>query len=306
MENGDIQIQELPLLSLEEQKPYEGLLDKPFLCCLRGQDPWGIQGSHLFNFVALSQGRPVGLLVAVYWDLIQQAELISLYVDKHYRNRKIATRLLSQLEQNLQAKGCKLLAHTYLTQQPLTCHLEALFQKQGWDLPYLFIVRCHFNAAEFHPSWLDKQHPLPADTELFFWKNLLQEEREKLLHLLSQGGFPKSISPFHEEQTIEPCNSLGLKKNGKIIGWVITNRTASDTIQYSSLYIEHKYRLIGYSMRLLATSCQIHKQHSVEIPKAVLNLNLYQVTDSWIRFIKKRLVPHTTKIERLNRITHLL
>ena len=69
-------------------------------------------------------------------------------------------------------------------------------------------------------------------------------------------SIPLSCRRFRRKRRQEPCNSLGLRSDNEVVGWMITHRTRPDTIQYTSLYVEPavRRRQPGIGMALLAKS----------------------------------------------------
>jgi len=50
--------------------------------------------------------------------------------------------------------------------------------------------------------------------------------------------FPEELNPFQIDEQSEPLNSLGLRRNGEVVGWIITHRLATELIQYTSFFAQ--------------------------------------------------------------------
>lgn len=284
-----------------KRKAYHNLVGKSLWPCLKGKDPWNVSNSVIIAAIALVDKKPIGIALATYRIHMRHAKLLWLYAKPQFRVEAMPL-LIDSIENQLQKQFCEQLSFLYQTDLPTTPALEALLHERGWHKPQLTLVRCHFPALEFNPPWLNKPYVLPADFQLFPWSDLTAKEREQIHSYIFQGRVSVNVSPFHDEKTIDPNISIGMRKDGVVIGWSITNRIAPDTIKYSSLYIDSEYRHTGYSIIMLIESMRRHQQTTID--KAVLDVNLHEADFSWINFIKKRLVPSCSRIERFKQTFH--
>jgi len=292
----------IPQLLPEDKTRWYPLVKKQFWPCLDGKDPWGVINTVICALGASYNGRPVGIILATLRKALGNAIILELNVEPDFRHQKIGTELLTLFEAFLIEQKCTVVTYTYQSDLPTTIYLEKILQQLGWDEGKPFSVRCHFLSSKFSPEWVSKDYPLPKGFKIFKWKDLTLKERQQLESDLNKEMIPRSVSPFLRQETIEPSNSLGLKKNGEVIGWMITNRISEDTIQYSSLFIKREYHFLGYAIYLLAASILLQQKGTVE--NAFLDLNFQQVDHSWIHFVKKRLVPSSSLVERFKRSHH--
>ena len=49
------------------------------------------------------------------------------------------------------------------------------------------------------------------------------EERNRIID--QKEKYPAVLSPFQEEERIEPSTPIGLRYNNEVVGWMITHRT---------------------------------------------------------------------------------
>lgn len=297
---------ELDLSTLSPQllSEYKKLTEPQFYPCFDSKDPWGVSSSIIFAVGALVDGKPVGLALASYRPTLEIARLVSIYIDVESRGLKIGTALLRKMEEVLRKQKCRLINHLYLTEQPTTPALEKIFQNQKWSKPYQMMVKCYFDCYAFNPPWFKRNYPIPSGFEMFSWGSLKSKEKVALIRQEKNNSFPANVSPFYREDTIEPINSLGLRNENGVVGWMITHRIDKDTIQYSSLYIDRDFKYLGHAMCLLANS--IRKQQNSPVQWSILELNVQESDSHWISFVKKRLIPYTIKVEKFNEASRLL
>lgn len=253
--------------------------------------------SYFLGFEAYLNEKWVGFALVEVHSAVLTAELLSIQVAESYRRQGIGTALFLFLQQNLVEKECQAIAFQYEQNIPFATALERILQQAGWASPKIYLIRCYYDdVSHFHPSWIDLPPRLPPETEIFLWKNLLPEERSQILFSYEQGRFLPYLLPFRREDQIELLNSLGIRYQGKVIGWNITHRFDPDTIVYSILYINKDYQYLGYAIFLLMQSMHMHKSSSVK--KAIFEINLEEIDPSWWRFVKRRLIPYADRVEK--------
>lgn len=254
--------------------------------------------SKYFKVIALGarlDNLPAGVLVAVYDTMHGCTDINHFLVAGPHRNKHVGRMLLAQLEKEV--KPSTLLRLIYPAGQPESPPIEKILAEGRWDGSRPYVLRCFFHPPTFDAPWLHYPFHYPKGFEEFSWNEVTEDEKEDLRRRKIQGQFPPALSPFKEEQIIEPLNSLGLRKDGRITGWMITHRIDPDTIRYSALYIEHEYRRAGIAIHLLASSIKRHI--AAPTPLAVIEVPLHQTHSSWGSFVKKRLVPYASNVVEL-------
>ncbi len=247
---------------------------------------------------AVIDGDVVGFAFAVCEIDIRQGRLSSLFVKEGKRGKKIGSQLVAYVEEELIKAGCIAICTEYADDNPTRTPFEKILQKDGWNPPGIYMISCTYNVQDFHPPWFEKNYPsLPKAFQEFMWKDLKPEEKARLAYLAEQWAFSPDVSPFREEQMIEYQNSLGLRHEGQVVGWMITHRVDPNTIAYSSLYTHKEYRQAGYGIRLLIDSIRLQQQSPV--PYSLFKVNFEQVDPAWFHFVKRRLLPYAQKVQRI-------
>lgn len=293
-------------LTPSQRHAYAQCLEPSHACCLEGKDPWAISSAEIYGIAAHdTEANLLGLALATYRRYGSFAKLLELRLTHSLdtSNIAMAAYLLQQLEELLRQQNCRVITYLMHGNSPL---LETLFRQSGWSVPRLSIVKCDFKTHSFKPTWLKKvlAQALPNGFELFPWTALTAPENKQLKHLQAEDAFPLYVSPFHDEHLIEPLNSLGLRYQGVVVGWMITNRVDATTIRYESLYIDKRYRYSSLPGRMLATSISLQLDSDIE--NGILEMNLDQVDQRWLNFVKRRLLPSAVNVERLYSIYHQL
>lgn len=286
-------VKQLDLKTLDAEQ-WEHLTEPKYRCCLRGQQPDNITNTQIIAIGALHDGKPVGLLLASFFNVVRYAEVHTLFVAENHRRQHLGTQLLSALEPILRPLRCIVVTFVYPAEAPYTLYLEGVLKALSWEGPRPFMTYCKFNGRTFQPSWLRTDFGHSSGFTVFPWSQLTAQERKKIESQLEKGIVPHSVSPFKDEGRIEPINSLGLRHNGDVIGWMITHRDDPDTIRYTALYIHHDYYMSGEAIKLLCES--IWRQKKADVPWAILNVNVTLSPPRWLRFLERRLIPYAIEV----------
>jgi GNAT superfamily N-acetyltransferase len=236
---------------------------------------------------ATIEGHPSALALArVDTDHKRSAQLLSVAVAAQYRRRGAATAVLQSLEEILRGRGCRRTYATYLGDSPSRVALEATLKKSGWKTgrQRSIIGRSDVPTMRQAP-WLWKLQ-LPSQYELFAWNELAASERGSLSH----GDCPPELMPFGDENSIE-LNSVGLRYQGRVVGWQINHRVLPDTIRYSRLYVEPDLPRRGLGITMVAESLRRHitDQRLSAAPKGVFHLEANNMPMQC--FVLRRLSP---------------
>lgn len=264
------------------------------------QDP----GYTLITFGACDNHLPIGAGSALLNDHLHYLEILHIEVEKSHRNHHIGRTLIAKIQEAAIEHGAKIFSLIYPQNAPETPAIEKILQANHWRGSRPFMIQCYFDALTFDAPWVHFNYRYPKGYQEFRWKYLSKKERENLEYRQKQGHFPQLISPFREENQLENLNSLGLKYEKRIVGWIITHRIDSETIRYSSLYIEPSLQFRGLAIKLLANSILLHMKAPTQ--RAYLEIPLLHVHYSWIQFIKKRILPHAIKTIYLQQGWHTL
>lgn len=250
--------------------------------------------TRLIAFAAVDEQKVVGLAAALFTPFLQQTDILHIEVAPDYRNKHIGTTLLAKIQEETVLQGGNILTLVYPQDAPEALAVEKMLAANQWKGIRPFMVICEFDPASFDAPWLHLSYDYPRDYHEFDWKHLTPEEHEALKIRESHEEFSSAFSPCREEETIEFLNSLGVRHKGRVVGWMITHRIDADTIRYSSLYVEPTLHFRGIATKLLAHAILLHVQSPTK--KARMEIPFLQVHPSWIKFIKKRLLPYANKV----------
>ena len=214
-------------------------------------------------------------------------EVLSLFVIPEYRRQGIGNQLLVALETEFRGKNCQQIDLIYIPNQTIIA-LEKIFQKNAWSKPKArMLIGLGERETIKNMPWLNLDQKLPLGYEIFPWGELTSKERTILEKSL---WYPDILSPFTEEDIIEPINSLGLRYNHQVVGWMITHRISENTIRYTILFVKEELQSIGRGIALLGRSLKLWVLNHPEINQgsfAVLIDN-----EKMAKFTERRLKPY--------------
>lgn len=292
---------DLAALDSKQLKAYDALTEEKFRCCLRLQHPEGILNTIQIAIAATCEGEPVGLILASFMPFMHRyADVHTIFVDEKHRHAGIATRLFTSLEQELLAQKCASINMVYPENCPNRHSLEEMLKKLGWSGPNIFSIHFRINALAFAAPWLRSDYKYPALFTEFSWSDLTKEDQHTIEKLQRQELVTASVSPVVNKDKIEPANSLGLRYKGKLVGWMITHREDENTIRYAALFITREFEKLGPAMKLLCDSIFLHKKSG--ITWAVFDINIGQSQLSWIKFVKRRLIPYADEVRNMRQM----
>lgn len=210
---------------------------------------------------AYSLLEPVGLLVGAISSENSDAHLLSLTVVSEHQSRGIATEMLRQFEEAVCARDGQVLYASYVGDNP---PLERAFAKQGWDAPRVMAVAVECSPEAIYPSPIYQMKAVaPPEFEFFAWADLTAtdraaiEARERQLGgWYSAASHAGNVSPFVEEQFLEPQCSVGLRHQGEVVGWMIVHRIRADALHFISLFLSPEYRRQNLGILLVMSAVQ--------------------------------------------------
>lgn len=284
-------IAELPPAEIDAIKP----LQQPYLkSSPNPQDLYDPENRNLLAITASQDNKPVALLLT-YLPLGKNiGEIVSVYVTHEYRRRQIGSHLVELLKEYAKKHELKQIGIVYPSSIPDSPCIEGFLNKNNFSGKRFMLAEFIFDSLKFHPPWFLRNYQMPKDFEVFPWYQLSYEEAQSLKEKYSKNIIPFDVYPLARPGIFEPLNSLGLRYKGEVIGWMVNSRTASDIINYNTLYIDYDFQSIGYAIYLLVDSLNIHKQ--TQIKWGIFKVSIPYSSGKWLRFIRHRLAPYANEI----------
>lgn len=243
---------------------------------------------------ATESNRAVGLIFAEIWSDNKTAQVLSIFVVPTHRNRGIGTALLTYLEKELFLRGCTKVKLFDINHQPTTHILEKLLYKCKWGYPQPFLLEYQTDLVTIlRAPWINNKYRLSSDMMIFPWIEVTNPERIVIQQTQEENVWiDKWLNPFEHEDGFEPLNSLGLRYQRQVVGWILTKQIRYDTISYNCMFVRQDLQKMGKGIVLIVKAIQ--RQAESGIPKCIFQVRLSNYL--MIRFVKKHMSPYLFSI----------
>jgi GNAT superfamily N-acetyltransferase len=237
---------------------------------------------------------PVGLVLARLEEEARQAELLSLFVNEARRGEGIGTMLLSRCEGELCRRGMGSVYMTYSIGLKSVAALEKALHKADWAQPIQKMVVGRFERERIQEMRWIQRDILPESWIISEWKALSDNDREFIRSCADKPNWYDSrlANPFSDPEILEPLNSLVLRYDEKIVGWIVTHRIDLDTIRYTHLFAKRDLQSFGVLIPLFAEALRLHQAFGP--PRGIFTVR--QNNASLIAFLYRYIAPHLTSL----------
>ncbi len=249
-------------------------------------------------------GQPAGLALAQYYPESGSANFLSVSVTPSHRGNGLGAALLESLEDLAARCGSRQAFLTYRTGPAGNPALERLLFKRGWSPPsvawYYFLTSRKIAQA----PWLQQTPPLLTGFSIFEWEGLTLVEKEQVERLIAT-DYRYSDAPFYQANLpYEPLNSLGLRYQGEIAGWILTSRFSPETIGYTGVFVRSDYRQMGLVPCLIAEATRRHLVVADQIPTgswqiSPANLNMLKFAEVFLKPYVSSIMEERESFKRL-------
>lgn len=229
-----------------------------FLLSLVGTGQTGRDGQLPLACVARRGGTPVGLALAQRAPSIPPtAELISLFVVPEFRGAGVATRLLACLEDVLSRLSVSELSGTYMTGPASIPAVERVLAKRGFDKPVSRRLIIKFTPEQSRQCRWFHRARMPEGASIFKWSELTREELARLKQSQQEQCWihPK-LEPWRWDRNFDPVSSVGMRKDGEVVGWVISHRMTPEILTFTTAFMRTDLARRGASMPLYVATLE--------------------------------------------------
>ena len=270
-------------LTPENLAPYAALT---FPSLAAGSNAYGRLHGELVAVCARAGDQMIGLAIAERRNK-EEAQVVSLKVQPGWRRRGVGSRLMLNLLKCLYQEGLGKLQIQYQSGTESAAALEPLLTKLGWSGPIDTFVLLEGRAERLASvPWADN-YPIIPPYRLEIWQLHHREQAEDL-------KAPPSLLAATASQKLDPNLSLALFHNEQLVGWVLTDRTSTTQVRYSSLFVAPAHRGRARGLALLASAFRQQGKLGPPIARA----GVAPESVAMIRLAQRHLRPYLENISR--------
>jgi ribosomal protein S18 acetylase RimI-like enzyme len=213
------------------------------------------RGGAVLAVGATVEGRPAGLALARHVRAGRFA-VQALHVGREHRGCGIGSALLRRLEALLRQRKVPQLVWAFPVDHAAAPRLERWLRGRDWTLEQrLWVYECAGTVAR--EAWLARAR-IPAPFHVFSWGELERRKRSQLERPLRRATWiSEALAPW-KFQDLDPATSLGVERDGEIVGWILTQRESPSTLSYPSLCVRPDVRHRALGILLLAEAMRRH------------------------------------------------
>jgi hypothetical protein len=181
----------------------------------------------------------------------------------------------------------------YATDWPSLPVVEHMLTRNNWQSPQTTLHQYKTNTSDLATApWLqDERAKLPPEFELFPWNTLTTDERDAIQQKQAEENlYSPNLDPFIADSYLA-FNGMGLRYQGEVIGWMVTHQSATDTIQYTSLFLLPQFQQQRLAIPLLAAA--LNRQIESDIPFSIWQVEAHN--EAMLTFVRRYLQPYLAK-----------
>jgi GNAT superfamily N-acetyltransferase len=219
---------------------------------------------------AQADSRPAGLLLAGAVPSVKHPgtwetdhwEARQIYVPPAERRKGVGRELLLALEALLRERGVGRLSLTYTLEETRSQAVDAFIVKCGWPEPVTVSRQYRISRSRLNSRWLGlpgrevRRCRLPEGVSVTDFTTLTEREKEEL----AAGWdlwYPAHLAPLDGPDRLNLENSLLLRADGVIAGWLYALKFLSGSVYYRGVFVKTEYRARAYGFYLLAAAVNL-------------------------------------------------
>ncbi len=246
---------------------------------------------YVLPIAAIGEGQPLGFGLAKCSPGSALGDVLSLFVEPNYQRRGIGAKLLELLETGLAAVGCREARIGYFSPAPSLSAVERILEKRGWGPPKVRMLSVEIGSAiAREASWVQNVRT-PAGFEIFSWNELLLRDHRALEAIRETA--PDTLWPFREDVRPDPTCSVGLRRNGEVIGWMIVHWAGGHRLVFASLFVRAPWRRSALNLALLTEAIRRAYAHYGEAATALVEVQIENAPMR--RLLERKLLPFAVR-----------
>ncbi len=217
------------------------------------------------GILALKDQQPVGLILASSENTHTIYRIHSFLVHPNFHQQGIGHTLLEKLSKIIQQRGGKKIEATYRNHWQYVPAIQCLLNKQQWTKPKPQLVLANGKVSDALSFFSKFGTPKSTFSFLSFTQLKISDVDYIQKKQANTQWFDPDLSPFTAQSSIHPACSFLVKREGEIIGWIVSHQLKKDLNELTALFIDEAYRSFKLTHLLIRTVFE--KQLSLGIPR---------------------------------------
>lgn len=219
---------------------------------------------NMIGVVATHEKKPVGLLLCTDDNTGANYRIHSFMTHPQYRKMGIGHSMINEIEAYVKKRGGRKIDLYYRSHWPSRHFLEKILTSQNWSEPKEDLIIVKGKASNVNMLFMHSGLELPAEYEFGAFREIDTEDRNYILkRKKEENWYLDYLDPFVQESSMCDAASLVLRKEGMIVGWVISHLIAPDLNEFTALFIDPVHR--PYKMAHLLMREAITRQQQAGI-----------------------------------------
>lgn len=215
--------------------------------------------------LAIKNRQPIGLILASSESTQTIYRVHSFLVHPSFRQQRIGRNLVQQLEKNIQQRGAKRIEGMYRSHWQSLPFIQQIIKQQQWTEPKAQLIFANGKVANALAYFGKSGYK----SNTFSFLPFTQLEKYDIEYIQKKQThnqwFDPNLDPFIAQKTIHPECSFLFKKEGEIIGWIVSHHLQADLNEITAFFIDEKYR--SYKLAYQMIQLVLERQLILGIPK---------------------------------------
>lgn len=217
------------------------------------------------GILALKDQQPVGLILASSENTQTIYRIHSFLVHPNFHKQGIGNTLLEKLTLIVRQRGGQKIEGTFRGHWQYVPAVKQLLTNHQWTKPQPQLVIANGTVRDALTFFSKFGEPKYTFSFLPFTQLKKSDLDYVLKKQTTTQWFDPDLSPLTAQSSIHPACSFLVKREGEIIGWIVSHQLRKDLNELTALFIDEAFRSFKLTHLLIRTAFE--KQLSLGIPR---------------------------------------
>ena len=217
------------------------------------------------GILALKDRQPIGLILASSESSQSIYRIHSFLVHPNFHQQGIGCTMMEKLELIIRKRNGKKIEGIYRNHWQYVPAIQQLLTKRNWTNPQPQLVLANGKVSDAL-TFFSKSGNLSSTFSFLPFTQLKKSDLDYIhKQQTNNQWFDPDLSPLIAQSSIHTACSFLVKKEGEIIGWIVSHQLKKDLNEITALFVDEAYRSFKLTHLLIRTVFE--KQLSLGIPR---------------------------------------